>query len=294
LISQFQAKMRDEKRKAESIATYLKHLRAAFRWAAARKWLPEAPRIDLPKRTKGARMMRGRPITGEEFDRLLLAVPKVRPADADAWVHYLRGLWLSGLRLEESTIVSWDADAPFAIDLTGRRPMFRIYAEAQKARRDELLPMTPDFAEFILQTPEDQRQGRLFKLDNSRTGQPLLLDAVSHLVSDIGETAGVVIDKAAGTFATAHDLRRAFGTRWASRVKPAVLQRLMRHKDIATTMKYYVALDADDIADELWEKHAGVGTSVGTCQNPPPRDAANDSTVNEKTPCGTRGSVESD
>ena len=27
---------------------------------------------------------------------------------------------------------------------------------------------------------------------------------------------------------------------------------------------YYVALDADDIADELWAKHPVVGTSVGT------------------------------
>ncbi|MCY2987731.1 MAG: site-specific integrase [Planctomycetota bacterium] len=109
--------------------------------------------------------------------------------------------------------------------------------------------------------------------NSGRTSEPLLPDAVSHLVSDIGEKAGVVIDKAAGTFATAHDLRRAFGTRWASKVKPPVLQRLMRHKDIATTMKYYVALDADDIADELWEKHAGVGTSVGTSQNPPLRES---------------------
>ncbi len=51
-------------------------------------------------------MMRGRPVTGEEFERMIATVPKVRSRDTDAWTHYLEGLWLSGLRLEESTIVS--------------------------------------------------------------------------------------------------------------------------------------------------------------------------------------------
>ena len=31
-----------------------------------------------------------------------------------------------------------------------------------------------------------------------------------------------------------------------------MLQRLMRHAEIGTTMKYYVTLDADAVADELW------------------------------------------
>ena len=36
------------------------------------------------------------------------------------------------------------------------------------------------------------------------------------------------------------------------RLMPAVLQRLMRHTDIATTMKYYVTIEADDVAAQLW------------------------------------------
>ena len=64
-------------------------------------------------------------------------------------------------------------------------------------------------------------------------------------------------------FATAHDLRRSFGTRWAKRVMPAVLQRLMRHAEIATTMKYYVTMDADSVADELWGKDWDSATLPG-------------------------------
>jgi hypothetical protein len=62
-----------------------------------------------------------------------------------------------------------------------------------------------------------------------------------------------VVDAAAGKFASAHDFRRAFGTRWARKLKPATLQLLMRHATIQTTMKYYVEIDADDVAAELWE-----------------------------------------
>ena len=64
----------------------------------------------------------------------------------------------------------------------------------------------------------------------------------------------MVTDKAAGKFATAHDFRRSFGTRWAKQVTSAVLKRLMRHSSISTTEGYYVNLDADDIADTLWAK----------------------------------------
>jgi integrase len=225
-------------------------------------------------------MMRGRPITAEEFDRLLLAVLKVRPHDAPAWERLLRGLWCSGLRLSEILALSWDSDAPFHADLTGRRPALRISAEAQKARRDEVLPMTPDFAHFLAETPAAERQGRVFTVTRTRDGQPMGVGKVGEVISSIGKKAGVVVNKADGKFASAHDLRRAFGTRWAKRVMPAVLKRLMRHASIATTMAFYVDLDAAEVADQLW---AGWGDSTGnnpengnTLGNTRPQEARTD------------------
>lgn len=38
---------------------------------------------------------------------------------------------------------------------------------------------------------------------------------------------------------------------------PAVLQRLMRHANVITTMTFYVDLDADEMADRLWASHRG-------------------------------------
>jgi integrase len=199
--------------------------------------------------------MRGRPITTEEFDRMIAAVPAVRSQDAKVWVHYLMGLWLSGLRLEESTVLSWDEDAPISVDLSGRRPRLRIYAEAEKGHQDRLLPMTPDFAEFLQKTPKTKRHGLVFQIHGLQTRRPMTPKRISRIISAIGEKALVVVNKAEGKHASAHDLRRAFGTRWAPRVKPATLKLLMRHKSIETTLKYYVAQDADEVADELWQSY---------------------------------------
>lgn len=52
--------------------------------------------------------------------------------------------------------------------------------------------------------------------------------------------------------ASAHDLRRSFGDRWAKRVIPVVLMQFMRHSDIKTTLRFYVAHDADATADAVW------------------------------------------
>ncbi len=164
--------------------------------------------------------MKGGALVGEQFDRMLLAVPKIRPKDSAEWQRYLTGLWLSGLRLAESIALSWDADAPFAVDLSGRRPAVPNQGGGTEVGQDELLPMTPDFAEFLLRTPEGQRHGRVFRLNEVETGIPITAHSVGQLVAKIGETAGIVVNAVEGKTASAHDLRRTFASRWARRVAP--------------------------------------------------------------------------
>lgn len=264
-ISIFQAKLRERKIQETSIASYLRHIKAALNWAVSMGLMPVMPTIHMPKRSKGQRMMRGRPITSAELEKMIQQVPVVRPKDATAWEHYLKGLWYSGLRLGGSLVVSWDADAPISVDLSGRRPRLRIFAEAEKGNRDRLLPMTPDFAEFLLATPESDRHGRVFKLGGQFTKGPMTSRRVGRVISEIGKKAGVVVNSGAGKYASAHDLRRAFGTRWARKVMPTVLQKLMRHDSIETTLRYYVDLDADEMAEELWKAMQGnINTSINT------------------------------
>lgn len=137
--------------------------------------------------------------------------------------------------------------------------------------------MTEDFYDLIMGTPEAERVGKVFKLDGTFTGTAITPLRVCRTVSEIGKAAGVVVamvekrkridGKLTTTtgkkFASAHDLRRAFGTRWAKRLMPAVLKRLMRHSDVATTMTYYVTIDADAVADAVWGRNWEAGNTLG-------------------------------
>src|SRR5436190_2867967 len=58
----------------ETVASYLRHLRAMLNWGKRAELLNDAPAVSMPKRQKGAKLMKGRPITGEEFDRMLAKI----------------------------------------------------------------------------------------------------------------------------------------------------------------------------------------------------------------------------
>ncbi len=329
-VSRFQAALREGKRSESTIASYLAHLRASLAWAHDQGMIPSVPKIRKPQRAKkGGRSSKGRPITAEEFDRLLTKIPaaladwrrlkreayrktrqragkKVRASKADqvpvevspeaveSWRRYLRGLWLSGLRLGESVNLYWDRTDRLCLDLKARRPMLRIPAECEKGHRDRLLPITPDAAEFLLATPEESRKGRVFR-PLMPSGNPANAEQAGRMIALIGELARVVVhtDPRTGKvkFASAHDLRRSFGNRWAKRVMPAVLQQLMRHESIQTTMGFYVALDANDLAEDLYRAHeegknGREGTVSGTVAGFEPDSAAPE---NDATPCEERG-----
>ncbi len=263
VLSTFQSKLRATQIRETSIASYLRQIKAALSWAASMGFLVRPPKIHMPKRIKGRTLMRGRPINEQEFQTLLNAVPKIRPHDAEAWKYYLTGLWLSGLRLEESTLLSWDEASPIWVDFSGRYPQLRIYAEAEKGNRDRKLPITPDFMSFLDQTPGELRTGKIFNLVSLQTKRRFTARTIGRFVSRIGKQANLIVDKRENRYVTAHDLRRSFGTRWAAKVKPATLRMLMRHRSVETTMKYYVDMDADDIGDELWQK-AGLNNSINS------------------------------
>ena len=169
----------------------LAHLKAALRWAADVNLLVKAPKIKMPKRAKGGKLMKGRAIAGEEFDRMIAKVVDVVgvPA-AESWTHFLRGLWWSGLRLAESLDLWWDRDDRLCIDLAGKRPMLRIPGELEKGNKDRLLPVAPEFAEMLLATPVEERTGPVFipAGGRSKSGRPSDW-WVSRTVTAIGKKA---------------------------------------------------------------------------------------------------------
>ena len=96
-ISYLQSELRKGGRSEDTIKGYMAHLKAALSSAVDWGMLLSVPKISMPKRAKGVSRAKGRPITTEEFERLLAKVPEVvGPRAAPSWTHYLHGLWLSG------------------------------------------------------------------------------------------------------------------------------------------------------------------------------------------------------
>ena len=287
-LSHFVASLRKSGAAENTISGHLAHLKAALNWAVIQKLLltrPALPKIQRSKKSSG-RPMKGRPITAEEFERMLATVPAVVGAAAVAeWIRYLRGLWTGGLRLSESLDLWWDRpDKIYPVFPMGGRPMLQVPGELEKGNADRVLPIAPEFAILLLETPEHERTGPIFRLEG-RQGR-LCAFQVSKTVSKIGKAAGIKVyvspkDPLKAKHASAHDLRRAFGVRWASRLMPAQLMELMRHESIETTLRYYVGTDAQRTADAAW---AAFAAAPGAFSDAAPNKSSNKDELGDLKP----------
>ncbi len=245
-------------RSQTTVGIYSRHLRAALRWAADNELMPEAPKIKVPK-SSGSK---GDPVTHEEHGAILAHVEGVvQPSYVDAWRFFLRGLWYSGLRVGEALSLSWEPLNPVAvIARPGEEPVLRFQPKGHKARRAETTPIAPDFADMLLAVPEDRREGKVFRPWHG--AQSIGVNRVGVLFRRITEEAGV-------PHVNLHDYRRAFGTRMVMEEEVTVfeLMKLMRHRDIKTTLKFYLHLDAQAITGNLRrrraEKRGESGNKVG-------------------------------
>ena len=242
-LSHFQSELRKAGLEESTIAGHLRHLKAALRWAVRIGILAKAPTIEMPKRASKGKLMKGRPVTAEEFERMLAVTACIVGKNRSSnWKRDLRGLWLSGLRLGESLELSWDDESRVHVVMSGKFPMLRIPAAVDKGHKERVLPITPDFAEFLNETPEDRRTDFVFAYTGATGRRYRSRHDVGKTISQIGKRAGVKVDtkrRADGTekvkFASAHDLRRSFGERWSRQVMPQVLMELMRQTDAAGT-----------------------------------------------------------
>jgi integrase len=254
-VSQVRGKLLDEGRPVATVANILTHCRTAFKWAERIGMIARAPVFSMPKQIN-RKFMRGRPIGDQEFLAMLekCHVPSGKKY-APQWQRFLKLVRHSGLRLEEAAELRWN-DPPIGLMLEAKpHPVICFYGEAQKSRADELMPITPTLAEWLRETPRAKRSGLVAPVAGERI-QELGAQAIGRGVADIGAAAGIVVEPAKGEelpkYASAHDLRRAFGREWAQKVKPMILMRMMRHKSITTTMKYYAHLESEDIGAALW------------------------------------------
>lgn len=221
MISKYAAALRQAGKAAATIAGHLAYLRAALRWAAGQKLIPVAPKIVMPKLPKKTNI---RKIVMEEFERLLAVAPD------ECWRAFLCTAWYTGMRRNELLDLHWNGDAgqPWP---DFKQARIWIPAAYNKSDADQWIPLHPELAEVL----KERRQecGKLFVLSQSP-------QEVSRKFTKLARKAGLRI--------TLHDVRRSFGSRYAAVVPAAVLQRLMRHADIKTTLAFYT--NVDDVLDE--------------------------------------------
>jgi integrase len=180
--------------------------------------VPKFPAVKVPQKAP-------QPVPLESFERLLAKAP-----DAQMRTYLLCG-WLAGLRLSEALALEWEEseDSPW---LNLDRDRIVLPAAFVKADKDQWVPLDPVLREALESLP---RRGRKVFLFTDRLGRPLLFGGVSQRVSDLAKKAGVRL--------TMHTLRKGFGCRYAGKVSAQVLQKLMRHANIKTTMDYYANID---------------------------------------------------
>jgi integrase len=249
-ISAFVAAMRQRPTRgrpgmaASSIKVRLQFLRAVLRWAVEQKMLPKCPKIPSVKAPK----KKPQPVPLESFERLLEKAPDVQTRT------YMLCGWLAGLRLSEAFHLEWEETdkAPW-IDLGRKRIV--LPAGIVKAVEDQWVPLDPTLEEALLQLP--RHGSRVFHFIG-RGGKPISDRVVSGRVSALAKQAGVRL--------TMHSLRKGFGCRYAGKVPAQVLQKLMRHGDIKTTIDYYANVDAA-------VEEAVFGPSRNSSRNTQPEEA---------------------
>jgi integrase len=213
---------------ASSIKVRLQFLRTVLGWAEDQGFIPKCPKF--PTVAVAERLPQ--PVPVEAFERLLAKAPDHQMRA------YVLTAWLAGLRLQEAYDLHWERteDAPY-LDLAGQRIV--LPAPVVKGKRDQWVPLDPALVDVLTQLP---RHGpKVFRFTD-KAGNVISASAVSDRVARLAKIAGVKL--------TYHTLRKGFGCRYAGKVPAQVLQRLMRHRNIRTTMTYYANVD-DAVMDAV-------------------------------------------
>lgn len=238
-ISAYLACMRKEKvrgrigMKPGTMKVRLQFLRTVLRWAVDQGMLakcPKFPTVDMPEKLP-------RPVPAESFERIY------EKAESDQQMQaYLLCGWLAGLRLSEAYELEWEEteEAPY-LDLARQRIV--LPGTIVKGKSDQWVPLDPVLRAALLALPRHGK--KVFHFISRRTKERLHGDAMSDRVIRLARKAGVRL--------TMHTLRKGFGCRYAGKVPAQVLQKLMRHRNIKTTMDYYANVDEAVMAAVLGE-----------------------------------------
>ncbi len=242
---------KDKTMQASTIKVRLQFLETALNWAVTQKMLPSCPKFPDVKVPK----TKPRPVPTESFDRLIAKAP-----DEHTRVFLYCG-WLAGLRRNEALGLEWEEteDSPW-IDFDSDRII--LPATFTKAVEDQWVPLDQDLRDMLEALP---RNGpKVFRFMSTATGEPLTPSGVSLMITKLAKDAGVKLSM--------KTLRKAFGSRYAQTESAQVLQKLMRHANITTTLAYYA--NVDDAVEQAVRRKRRRNNEAVTEPRKPDRDDA--------------------
>lgn len=218
-------------------------VRVALRWAERMRIIDRAPMVPMPRNGSEPSVKRG--ITVGELRLILEATDLERPEDSEDWKRLIKGLFHSGMRISELVAMSWSEPPVVLSKPDGLVPRVTIAAGGQKNRKQQVVPVTPEFWEVATET---KQEGRVFPLGVTN------LNAIIRTIRDIGARSNVVTDPTSGRTATSTDIgRRSFATRMAAVLQPQELAAWMRHSSPETTARHYYRANPDELAKGLWK-----------------------------------------
>jgi integrase len=226
--------------RSSTIRVRLQSLRAALRWAVGQKLLAQCPRFPVVKVSK----RKPQPVPTESVEKLLdKAEPQMRA--------YLLCGWLAGMRLNEALALEWhETDKAPYLDPDRNRIVFP--AETVKADEDQWVPLDPALWQALNALPREGGKVFQFYAIDGRGARRVKSSGMAGRIANLARAAGVKM--------TYKSLRRGYGCRYAAKVPAQVLQKLMRHADIAVTLDYYANVD-----DAVFE--AVLGSKRNTLRN---------------------------
>jgi integrase len=243
MIDEFVAKRRKERGlkpgsvvSAATINKDLRHIKAALRLAHEWGYLPDLPRIKMVKEPRKLPTY----VTPEHFELIyakgcdLATLPRnpgQRYTPRDWWRSLVTTAYLTGMRVGEILAVRRE-------DLKLESGELLTRWDDTKTDRDEVIPLHEVVVEHLRSIAG--ADGLVFPWGHDP--RTLWVE-----FTRIQQGAGIHLPCRENHTHTPschvygfHDFRRAFATVNAARIKPEVLQLLMRHKSYQTTQKHYI------------------------------------------------------
>lgn len=198
-----------------TIANYINHLNTLFDWCKKENYIDKEIRLKIKTSRKEPRI-----IPDNHLHKLLWYL---RVHNTNQY-NLIKFLSLTGFRKSEALNLKWN-------DIDYDRNS--IYVTNTKAKRIDMFPLYDRLKIFLSKI--EKRNEKIFS--HSKEGLDFYKRALKRL-----KLPSYSI----------HDLRRKFGTSMAEKgLTPYELQKLMRHRNIQTTMQYYVNISLQSIAKKM-------------------------------------------